>query len=275
MAFFTNGALTTRYEITGQGPPVVLIHGVGSRLDNWADVVARLESRFQVLCYDLRGNGDSTCLPGPYSLELYSADLLALLDHVGFRRCHLAGHSLGGMIAQRFAIDHGDRVDRLALLSAVAGRTAEERERVVARVDLIRSGIPGGHFQRSLSRWFTDDFIESHPERIAAYAATNAENDPACYAAAYRVLAYEDLDEELADITVPTLIATGAYDQGSPPRMSQLMHDRIKDSTLRILPVLKHSLLVEAPAVVAGLLDPFFRDQPVPSADEIIARPWR
>lgn len=275
MAFFANGALNTRYEITGEGPPVVLIHGVGSRLDNWAEVVARLRVHFRVLSYDLRGSGQSTRMPGPYSLDLYSADLLELIDHLGFKRCHLAGHSLGGMIAQRFAIDHGERVDRLALLSAVAGRTAEERERVAERVDLIRSGIPGGHFQRSLSRWFTDEFIKSNPERIAAYAETNAENDPQCYAAAYRVLAFEDLDEELSRITAPTLIATGENDQGSNPRMSELMHKRIKHSTLRILPVLKHSLLIEAPAVVATMLDLFFRGQAMPPAEEIIARPWR
>ncbi len=275
MPVFVNGALSTNYQLSGEGPPVALIHGVGSRLDNWADVVARLARRFRVLSYDLRGAGRSTRLPGPYSLELYSADLVALLDHVGFGRCHVAGHSLGGMIAQRFAIDHGDRVDRLALLSAVAGRTPEERQRVGARVDLIRGGIPGGHFQNSLNRWFTDEFIRSNPERIEAYAAANATNDPECYAAGYRVLAFEDLDQELSRISAPTLVATGEFDQGSNPRMSQLMHERIAGSTLRILPKLKHSLLVEAPAVIAGLLEPFFLGEPVPSSDEIVARPWR
>ena len=87
----------------------------------------------------------------------------------------IAGHSLGGMIAQMFALRHPAAVRRLALLSAVAGRTPEERERVAARIDLIRTGDPGEHFRRSLTRWFSDSFIADNPDLIAAYAARNAQ----------------------------------------------------------------------------------------------------
>jgi pimeloyl-ACP methyl ester carboxylesterase len=156
MAIFQKGDLATRYVIEGRGPPVVLIHGVGARLENWDGVAVRLAQTFQVLRYDLRGHGQSTRLPGPYSLLLFANDLRALLDHVGIAKTCLAGHSLGAMIAQMFALRHADRVERLALLSAVAGRTPEERERVVARIDLIRAGSAGDHFRRSMSRWFSD-----------------------------------------------------------------------------------------------------------------------
>ena len=94
---------------------------------------------------------------------------------------------------------------------------------------------------------------------------------PHCYAAAYKVLALEDLDGELEAITTPTLIATGEHDLGSNPRMSELMHRRIKGSTLRILPDLKHSILIEAPEVVARMLRPFFRAEPVPAIDALMA----
>jgi pimeloyl-ACP methyl ester carboxylesterase len=272
MAIFQKGALATRYVVEGQGPPVVLIHGVGARLENWDGVAARLAHTFQVLRYDLRGHGQSTQLPGPYSLLLFANDLRALLDHVGIAKTCLAGHSLGAMIAQMFALRHADRVERLALLSAVAGRTPEERERVVARIDLIRAGSAGDHFRRSMSRWFSDAFIAANPAVIAAYAARNAENDPECYSAAYTVLALEDLDRELEAITMPTLIATGEQDLGSNPRMSELMHRRIRGSTLHILPGLKHSILVEAPHIVAGMLEPFFRAEAVPAVQTLMAR---
>jgi len=265
MAIFQKGELATRYAIEGRGPPVVLIHGVGARLETWDGVSERLARDFQVVRYDLRGHGQSTRLPGPYSLSLFADDLRALLDHVGLAKTCVAGHSLGAMVAQMFALTHADRVERLALLSAVAGRTPEERERVVARIDLIRAGSAGDHFRRSMSRWFSDAFIAANPEVIAAYAARNAENDPECYSAAYRVLALEDLDRELETIAVPTLIATGEQDLGSNPRMSELIHRRIQGSTLRILPGLKHSILVEAPQVVAGLLEPFFQSEAVPT----------
>jgi pimeloyl-ACP methyl ester carboxylesterase len=270
MATYQTADLTTRYLLEGQGPDVVLIHGVGARLENWDGVAERLRRNFRVLRYDLRGHGQSSRVPGPYSLPLFAHDLRVLLDHLGIEKAHIAGHSLGAMVAQMFALRHGTCVDRLGLLSAVAGRTQEERERVAARIDLIRTEDPGGHFQRSMSRWFTDAFIAANPGLISAYAARNAENDPDCYAAAYRVLALEDLDRELEAITVPTLVTTGEHDLGSNRRMSELIHCRIKGSTLRILPGLRHSILVEAPHLVAGMLGPFFRAEAVPMPDALM-----
>ena len=83
------------------------------------------------------------------------------------------------------------------------------------------------------------------------------ENDPRCYAAAYRVLATTDLAGELGRIRTPTLIVTGEGDVGSSPRMARLMHDRIPGSRLQILPGLRHSLLIEAPELVARLVEEF------------------
>jgi (E)-2-((N-methylformamido)methylene)succinate hydrolase len=271
VASFDNDELQTRFLLEGKGPLVVLIHGVGARLENWDGVASRLASEFSVLRYDLRGHGATTRAPGPYSLPLLADDLKALLAHVGAGEANVAGHSLGGMIAQMFALRHPTAVRRLALLSAVAGRTTQEHERVAARIDLIRTGDPGEHFRSSLPRWFTDAFIAANPELIAAYAARNAANDPECYAAAYRVLALEDLDHELEAIHVPTLVATGEHDLGSNPRMSELMSRRIKGATLRILPGLKHSILVEAPQMVARMLVPFFKGDPVPEVARLLA----
>ena len=123
-----------------------------------------------------------------------------------------------------------------------------------------------------MSRWFSNAFIAANPDLIAAYAQRNAENDPDCYSAAYKVLALEDLDQELAAISAPTLIATGEFDLGSNPRMSELIHRRVNGSVLRILPGLKHSILIEAPHVVADMLEPFFRGEPVPTVDALMGR---
>jgi len=271
MAIFEHDGARFRFIIEGKGPLVVLIHGVGARLENWDGVANRLAEQFRVLRYDLRGHGETTRVTGPYSLPLFATDLHALLQHLGAEHVDIAGHSLGGMIAQMFALRYPAAVRRLALLSAVAGRTPEERARVASRIDLIRSGDPGEHFRLSLTRWFSDSFIAANPDLIAAYAARNAQNDPDCYAAAYRVLALEDLDRELAAIAVPTLIATGEQDLGSNPRMSELMSRRIKGATLRILPGLKHSILVEAPHILARMLVAHFKDQPVPDTAELVA----
>jgi pimeloyl-ACP methyl ester carboxylesterase len=249
--------VTLHYRIEGAGPWLVLVHGVGSSLDAWDGVAAILKARFRILRYDQRGMGESEKAPGPYEVWDYVADLRALLDALGIARCHLAGHSLGGIVAQGFAIRHPERLDRLVLLSAVAGRNEAERKRVLERLAIVEHGIPGDHFRRSLDRWFTDEFRAANPRLLEKYARRNMANDPQCYAWGYRVLALTDLADRLAEIKAPTLVATGEHDIGSNPRMSRLMHERIAGSQLHVIPHLRHSILIEAPALVAGLIGDF------------------
>ena len=260
MARLERAGFVTTYSVEGAGPPVLLIHGVGAQLDAWDGVVAALGGRFTTIRLDLRGHGESSKPPGPYSAELFAEDARALLDHLGIDRCHVAGHSLGATVALRLALDAPDRVDRLALLSAAAGRTEEERQRVMERLAIVEHGIPGEHFRRSLSRWFSDEFRRTNPELLERYAARNMENDPRAYAAAYHVLATTDLADEASRVRAPTLIVTGEGDIGSNPRMARLLHARIRGSRLEILPGLRHSILIEAPAIVAGLFAGFFAD---------------
>jgi pimeloyl-ACP methyl ester carboxylesterase len=246
------------FECEGDGPPLLLIHGVGARLDNWDGVAERLKGRFSLIRPDLRGHGRSSKTRPHYSLDLFSSDLIALLDHLRVERCGVVGHSLGGMIAQRLSLRNPQRVSALALLSTAFGRTSEEKAKVLARVALIQDGIAGDHFHNSLARWFTDEFRAQYPDFIARYAERNAENDPACYAEAYRVLATSDLGDEIAAIACPTLIVTGEHDQGSSPEMARRMHALITGSELHILPRMRHSILIEAPDQVAELVGTFF-----------------
>lgn len=256
----TIGDVTLNYRIEGQGEPLICIHGVGSYLEAWEGVVERLSDRFRILTFDLRGHGRSSKVRGRYEIDDFIGDVLALADHAGFETFNLAGFSLGGLIAQRLALTHQDRIRRLVLLATVAGRTEEERERVAARLAALQAGDRGSHYDASLSRWLTEGFQARNPELIAKLRQRNAENDPECYAAAYRVLAQTDFGGLLDQIRVPVLIATGEHDAGSNPRMALYMHERISASKLHILSGLRHSILTEAPEQVAGLMRDFLGD---------------
>jgi pimeloyl-ACP methyl ester carboxylesterase len=258
---FSVANVTLNYRLDGHGPrPLVCIHGVGSSLEAWAATVAGLKDQFTVLTFDLRGHGQSSRTPGRYEIDHLVGEALALADHVGFKQFDLAGFSLGGLIAQRMVLSHPARVRRLVLLSTVAGRNTQERERVKARLAALRAGEPVAHYEASLSRWLTEDFQAGNPDAVARLRQLNAANDPGCYAAAYRVLAESDFGEQLAHIRCPTLIATGADDVGSNPRMAAFMHERIRDSRLEILPGLRHCILIEAPQQVAALMRDFLVD---------------
>src|ERR1041385_7835775 len=116
---------TINYVVSGRGPHVTLVHGVGANLKSWDEVAARLESRFAAVRLDLRGHGKSSAIVGPCSLDDLASDVVHVWDDLNIRKSHLAGFSLGGLIAQSLALTHPERIDRLAILSAVAGRTAE------------------------------------------------------------------------------------------------------------------------------------------------------
>lgn len=252
------GEVELNYRIDGDGgEPLVCIHGVGSYLEAWSGVVERLKDRFAILTFDLRGHGQSSRVNGRYEIDDFVGETLALADKAGFSSFNLAGFSLGGLIAQRLALTHLGRLRRLVLLSTVAGRTPDERERVLERLSALRAGTPADHHNASLSRWLAEDFQVRNPETIARLRTRDAENDPDCYAAAYRVLAETDFGGFLDQIRCPTLILTGEEDAGSNPRMARYMHDRIPGSKLCILPGLRHSILIEAPDVVANVMGDF------------------
>ncbi|MEI8720009.1 MULTISPECIES: alpha/beta hydrolase [unclassified Mesorhizobium] len=258
---FVHGDVALNYRVDGNGPQkLVCIHGVGSYLEAWSGVVARLPDQFTVLTFDLRGHGGSARIKGRYEIDDFVGDTLALADHAGFARFHLAGFSLGGLIAQRLALTHPDRLQKLVLLATVAGRLPEERQAVLRRLAALTASQPSAHHAASLSRWLTEEFQERNPDVIAELHRRDAENDPACYAAAYRVLAETDFGGILDQIRSSTLIVTGEDDQGSNPRMARHMHDQIRGSRLEILPGLRHSILIEAPGPVAGLIADFLND---------------
>ncbi|MEM7236955.1 MAG: alpha/beta fold hydrolase [Pseudomonadota bacterium] len=247
-------------RVDGSGPDLVLIHGVGSRADDWDAVVSRLSGRFRLIRFDLRGHGASDAPPGPYSIEQMVGDLIRVLDKHEAERPAIAGFSLGGLVAQGLAIAHPGRVSKLALLSTVAGRTDEERKRVQGRLGFIQTSHPADYFDQSVDRWFTPAFRDANPDVILRRKATVQAMDRAAYAAAYHVLAFTDFADDLHRISASTLVATGEHDIGSSPRMARLIASRIPNARLEIMDGLRHSILLEAPDRVAGLLSAFLAD---------------
>lgn len=257
--FVAADGVPIRYRTEGHGPPIVLVHGVGASLESWDGIAPVLAVRFTVIRADLRGHGRSGRIDRCH-IDDFVADLDELMGEVGTTEVRLAGFSLGGLIAQHFAQRFPGKVRRLALVSTVAARTPEERARVLQRADTLdRDGI-AAVVSAAEDRWFTPAFKAAHPERVALRLEQLKANDHASYAACYRVFAEADEGLDFAAIAAPTLVVTGEDDVGSNPRMARLLHEGIAGSRLVILPELRHSVLMEAPALVGGLLLDFMTE---------------
>jgi haloacetate dehalogenase len=123
----------------GSGPPLLLLHGFPQTHLMWRDVALRLARRFTLVCADLRGYGASSCPPSdadhaPYAKRAMAGDMVRVMAHLGFARFLLAGHDRGARVAYRLALDHPERVERLAVLDIVP--TAAVWERADARLAL-------------------------------------------------------------------------------------------------------------------------------------------
>jgi haloacetate dehalogenase len=130
-AAIDTGATTIFVRSYGSGPPILLLHGFPETHRMWRGVAPVLAGHFTVVCADLRGYGQSGCPPStpdhaPYSKRAMAQDMVAVMAHLGFLHFAVAGHDRGGRVAYRLALDHPDRIDRLAVLDVVPTLTAWE-----------------------------------------------------------------------------------------------------------------------------------------------------
>ncbi|MGE3149307.1 MAG: alpha/beta fold hydrolase [Pseudorhodoplanes sp.] len=252
----------TVFTDAGEGHPVVLIHGIGLRLDIWEAQVAELRKAFRVICYDLYGHGRTPEVAGECSLALYSAQLRALLDGLKIDRAAIVGFSLGGLIGIDFTLREPERVSSLAVLHCAFRRARSERDLIMSRVRTAEKNGPGSVVGLALDRWFTPAFAKRHPETLARVAQWMRANAHRPYADAYHLVAMGDLEvaDELHRIACPALVMTGADDRGNSPGMAMRMAELMQDGRCVILPGLRHMALMEDPPAVTAPLERFLRD---------------
>ena len=251
------GLPAVAYRDEGTGVPLVLVHGVGGESGNWDDVAARL-ARFRIIRLDLRGHGRSGPIRGPIRIEDLARDVTDVMDALGVQRARLAGFSLGGMVVQAVALGSPQRVEKLAILGAVCGRTPEERTRAKERIEFLRRNGLAAIAESNRERWFTDGFRKAHADKVELRVQQLLACDAESYLQAFTVFCTTDHAARLGELRMPVLVATGEHDAAATTRMARLMHERIAGSRLEILPGLRHSILIEAPDPVAALLLDFF-----------------
>lgn len=250
----TNG-IRLYYELHGSGRPLVLIPGLGYSGWMWHRMIPGLADHFQVISIDNRGSGQSDKPADPYTAGTLAADVVGLLDNLGLATAHIMGHSMGGFVAQAFALDYPERLDRLVLSATNFGGPRHvpiTPEAMAVLTDL--SGDPIERLRRGIVISCAPGFPESNPDVVERWIRYRIENpiDPAGYQAQLAIglgLIAEAaaFEHKLERVAAPTLILFGEYDKVVPPGNAALLAGKIAGARVEILPNAGHFFPFEVP----------------------------
>ena len=250
-------AVAVDYRVQGEGPPLYMVHGIGSRKITWDGLMPHITPYFTCVSYDLRGHGHSPVPAPPYSLDDLIEDLEALRVKLGHERIHVVGHSLGGMIGPAYARAHPNRVSSLGLLSTAAGRSDDERDKLIALIGKMEREGVAAVLDTLLDRWYTDEFLRVRPDVVEQRKQQVIDTPTDVFLSVFRIYATTEMGPWLHEIQTPCLVLTGELDSGCSPRLNHFIAGELGQSELVVLDGLKHSILMEAPDRVASPLKTF------------------
>ena len=233
-------------------PPVVLSNSLGSTPTMWDPQLPALLERLRVVRYDHRGHGASPVPPGPYELDDLGADVLALLDRLGFERVHWCGLSLGGMVGMWMAIHAPERIDRLVLCCTSAKLGPPETW--ADRAATVREHGVDAVADAGIERWLSPAFLDRQPEIAARVRAMLASTPAEGYAACCGVIERMDQTARLGEIRAPTLVIAGADDPATPPEHGARIADAVPGARLEIVAGARHLATIERPQAMTDLI---------------------
>ena len=253
------------YLRTGQGPPLVLLHGIPSSSYLWRDVIEPLSATFEVLAPDLLGYGDSDKrMDVDLSIAAQARYVVAFMETIGVHQAAVAGHDIGGGVAQLMAVDEPQRVARLILIDSIVdnnwpipdiARLKEPAwDQIMVNIDLrrgLRKGLEAGVVTPGR---VTDEMVDEWTRPFQDLGGRRA------YLRAARALNNRDLTsraKHIDEIETPTLILWGANDAFLEPAWAETLHGRLRESTVQIIDPGGHFLPLDRPDAVVEAITRF------------------
>lgn len=254
------------YEIHGEGEPLVLIWGWGSNTNMSSPHFPVLSEHYKVIAIDNRGAGKSDKPDIPYTMEIMASDIAKLLEIIEVDKAHILGASMGGGIAQFFALDYPDKVISLILACTAPGlkRSIPSERNPLTRLSPEERAkqSPEETIKGIIDSCLTEEFIKNNPERVEYYISllsTNPPNPIGMKRQSEAMLEAPDIYDSLPDITAPTLVIAGDKDITVNPENSRLLASIIPNSELVLMKNLGHSFDFEAPEEFRGILLDFLK----------------
>ncbi|HTN63936.1 MAG TPA: 3-oxoadipate enol-lactonase [Devosia sp.] len=260
MAFVRIDGLVLHYRVRGRAdaPVLALVNSLGTDARIWDGVIALLAPHYRIVSYDKRGHGLSDAPAGDYTIAQHADDLAGLLDHLGIAHCALAGVSVGGLIAQDFAIRYSQRLTALVLCDTAAqiGTDAMWNTRIAA----VRGPGLASIVEPVMQRWFTPSYRHMQPVDLAGWRNMFLRMPAQGYAGTCAALRDADLTQAVATIITPTLVLVGDQDLSTPPDLVRATADRIPHARFYTIAGAGHLPMIEQPEALASLLQQFFNE---------------
>ncbi|MBV8197786.1 MAG: alpha/beta hydrolase [Candidatus Eremiobacteraeota bacterium] len=248
-----DGAELAFNDSAGGSPALLFVHGWQADRTIWDPIVAELHDRFRCVAPDLRGFGASSNAPGPYALEQYSQDLRALVESLRLERVVVVGHSMGGKVAVRFALDAPQLVERLVLIASVPLGPAGFSEKGVAYLRAT-AGNP-----QAVREWLTKT-ISAPPSADVLHRLCDIASGASATAVAESLDSWvlTDLSAEARRVTAPALVI--GFEHDAPNRLQERVAALLPNARFDVVPDCAHYAVLEHPAPVAERIAAFIAD---------------
>jgi 3-oxoadipate enol-lactonase len=247
MPFAENNGVKIYWEEEGSGDPILLVMGLGWPSYMWYRTKPLLVKRYRTITLDNRGAGRSDVPVGPYPIALMASDAAAVLDAAGVESAHLYGVSMGGMIAQEFALQYPKRVKSLILGCTAAGGPESKRAEPEVLEVLTRQGMTSEEAARAINPYIYDKgTLQSRIEedmKIRLQWTAPSEG----YLAQLQGIILWEAYSRIAKIAAPTLVVHGETDQLVPAENGRLIAQRISGSKLVMIPQASHIFSTDQP----------------------------
>lgn len=241
------------YVSKGEGPPVVLVHGLGGSLHTWWGVIETLSVHHHVVALDLRGSGRSDAGSGGYSIQQWAQDVNALISALELPPVTLVGHSLGSLVVQQAALDKPEAIDQLVLVGGISWFEPDTKKKYEERADAVEAEGLDGIVDAWLAGALAPRTQAKLPQLVGLLRDLYLRNDPTAYAKACRALAkMPRIARE--DIGQPTLLLVGDHDRSTPIAMTEELHAEIPVSRVKVIPTAAHWPMLEQPDVLAAAI---------------------
>jgi pimeloyl-ACP methyl ester carboxylesterase len=253
------------YEVQGTGDPLLLIAGFSCDHTIWSLVMPALAARYRVIVLDSRGIGQSSGAETITSIRQMAEDAAGLLNEIGLRAVHVAGHSMGGLIAQELALAHPELVRSLLLLSTFA--QVDERGKAITEswVELPRR-VDALMMTRLLLPWMYTRAFYAKPtavERVIEKILANPyPPSPEVISRQSRAIQTFQASGDLGNLNCPTGVLVGSEDILTPVAFSKQLAQSIPNAELVVLEGTGHGMLIESPKQLADAMLAFLACQP-------------